>query len=72
LALGRCALLLLRDKKKMIHRMRDYGISADFLAQPDDIQNAVQALRAKADAAGNLKSSKEQRVRKVAATPFVR
>jgi hypothetical protein len=56
----------------MIHRMRDYGISADFLAQPDDIQNAVQALRAKADAAGNLKSSKEQRVRRVAATPFVR
>jgi Protein of unknown function (DUF3300) len=40
-----------------------------FLAQPDDIQNAVQALRAKADAAGNLKSSKEQRVRRVAATP---
>jgi len=40
-----------------------------FLAQPDDIQNAIQALRAKADAAGNLKSSKEQRVRRVAATP---
>src|SRR5262245_45979765 len=27
-----------------------------FLAQPDDIQNAIQALRAKADEAGNLKS----------------
>src|SRR5262245_21698312 len=40
-----------------------------FLAQPDDVQNAIQALRAKADAAGNLKSSKEQRVRRVAATP---
>ena len=40
-----------------------------FLAQPDDIQNAVQALRARADEAGNLKSSKEQKVRKVAATP---
>jgi uncharacterized protein DUF3300 len=40
-----------------------------FLAQPDDIQNAIQALRAKADAAGNLKSSNEQRVRRVAATP---
>src|SRR5262245_34076791 len=40
-----------------------------FLAQPDDNQNAVQALRAKADAAGNLKSSKEQKVRRVAATP---
>ncbi|MGB8443774.1 MAG: DUF3300 domain-containing protein, partial [Pseudolabrys sp.] len=40
-----------------------------FLAQPDDIQNAIQALRARADDAGNLKSSKEQKVRKVAATP---
>src|SRR5262245_59114153 len=40
-----------------------------FLAQPDDVQNAVQALRAKADEAGNLKSSKEQKVRRVAATP---
>ena len=40
-----------------------------FLAQPDDIQNAVQALRARADEAGNLKSSKEQRVRRVAAPP---
>ena len=40
-----------------------------FLAQPDDIQNAVQALRAKADEAGNLKSSKEQKVRRVAAPP---
>jgi len=39
-----------------------------FLAQPDDVQNAIQALRAKAEAAGNLKSSKEQRVRRVAAT----
>jgi hypothetical protein len=40
-----------------------------FLAQPDDIQNAIQALRARADEAGNLKSNKEQRVRRVAATP---
>ena len=40
-----------------------------FLAQPDDVQNAIQALRAKADAAGNLKSGKEQKVRRVAATP---
>jgi hypothetical protein len=40
-----------------------------FLAQPDDIQNTVQALRAKADEAGNLKSSKEQKVRRVAAPP---
>ena len=35
-----------------------------FLAQPDDIQNAIQALRARADEAGNLKSSKEQKVRR--------
>ena len=40
-----------------------------FLAQPDDVQRAIQALRDKAEAAGNLKSSKEQRVRRVAATP---
>ena len=40
-----------------------------FLAQPDDIQNAIQALRARADEAGNLKSSKEQKVSRVAATP---
>ena len=40
-----------------------------FLAQPDDIQNAIQALRARADEAGNLKSSKEQKVRRVAAPP---
>ena len=40
-----------------------------FLAQPDDIQNAIQVLRARADEAGNLKSNKEQRVRRVAATP---
>jgi hypothetical protein len=40
-----------------------------FLAQPDDIQNAIQALRARADEAGNLKSSKEQNVRRVPAPP---
>src|SRR5262249_15539578 len=40
-----------------------------FLAQPDDIQNAIQVLRARADEAGNLKSNKEQNVRRVAATP---
>ena len=40
-----------------------------FLAQPDDVQKAIQALRAQADATGNLKSSKEQKVRRVAATP---
>jgi hypothetical protein len=40
-----------------------------FLAQPDDVQNAIQTLRAKAETAGNLKSTKQQRVRKVTATP---
>ena len=38
-----------------------------YLAQPDDIAAAVQQLRARADAAGNLKSSNEQRIRRVAA-----
>ncbi|MCC6210381.1 MAG: DUF3300 domain-containing protein [Burkholderiales bacterium] len=36
-----------------------------FLAQQKDVMNAVQKLRAKADQAGNLKSSKEQVVEKV-------
>ncbi len=40
-----------------------------FLAQPDDVQNAIQALRGQAESTGNLKSSKEQRVRRVAAPP---
>jgi hypothetical protein len=40
-----------------------------FLAQPDDVQNAVQALRKQADATGNLKSGKEQKVRRVTAPP---
>ena len=40
-----------------------------FLAQPDDVQNAIQALRKQAETTGNLKSSKEQKVRRVAAPP---
>src|SRR5512135_269477 len=40
-----------------------------FLAQPDDLQNAIQALRSQAETTGNLKSSNEQRVRRVAAPP---
>src|SRR5262245_43490512 len=40
-----------------------------FLVQPDDVQTAIQALRKQADATGNLKSSKEQKVRRVAAPP---
>jgi hypothetical protein len=38
-----------------------------YLAQPDDVAAAVQQLRARADAAGNLKPSNEQRIRRVAA-----
>src|SRR6266568_5574108 len=33
-----------------------------FLAQPDDITQAVQVLRAKADAAGNLQTTEQQKV----------
>ena len=40
-----------------------------FLAQPDDVQNAIQALRSQAETTGNLKSGKEQKVRRVAAPP---
>jgi Protein of unknown function (DUF3300) len=37
-----------------------------FLAQPDDVSNAIQQLRAKAQANGNLKSSDKIRVSRVA------
>jgi hypothetical protein len=40
-----------------------------YLAQPDDIAAAVQQLRARADVAGNLKSSNEQQVRRGPAAP---
>ncbi len=40
-----------------------------YLAQPDDLAAAVQQLRARADAAGNLKPSNEQQIRRVAAPP---
>ena len=40
-----------------------------FLIQPNDIQNAVQALRKQAEATGSLKSSKEQKVSRIAAPP---
>jgi Protein of unknown function (DUF3300) len=39
-----------------------------FLAQPDDLSNAIQQLRAKATANGNLKSSKQLKVSSVAAS----
>ena len=38
-----------------------------FLAQPNDVSNAIQQLRAKAAANGNLKSSKQLKVSTVAA-----
>jgi uncharacterized protein DUF3300 len=38
-----------------------------FLAQPNDVQTAIQTLRKQAEAAGNLKSSKEQKVSRMAA-----
>ena len=40
-----------------------------FLTQPNDIQNAVQALRKQAETTGSLKSSKEQKVSRIAAPP---
>ncbi|HET7912560.1 MAG TPA: DUF3300 domain-containing protein, partial [Pseudolabrys sp.] len=40
-----------------------------FLAQPDDVQSAVQTLRKQAETTGNLKSSKEQKVSRIAAPP---
>jgi hypothetical protein len=40
-----------------------------FLAQPNDIQSAIQALRKQAEITGNLKSSKEQKVTRIAAPP---
>jgi Protein of unknown function (DUF3300) len=40
-----------------------------FLAQPNDVQNAIQALRKKAETTGSLKSSKEQKVSRIAAPP---
>src|SRR3954470_20871557 len=44
-------------------------LGAAYLAQPDDIASAVQNLRSRADASGNLKDSKEVKVRRVAAPP---
>jgi hypothetical protein len=44
-------------------------LGAAYLSQPDDIASAVQNLRSRADASGNLKDSKEVKVRRVAAPP---
>ena len=40
-----------------------------FLAQPNDVQTAVQTLRKQAETAGNLKSGKEQKVSRMPAPP---
>jgi hypothetical protein len=40
-----------------------------FLAQPDAVMESVQRLRRQADAAGNLKSSEQQKVSKQAVSP---
>jgi hypothetical protein len=50
-------LQMLNEKLDMTQKLGDA-----FLAQPKDVMDAVQRLRAKAQAAGNLKSSKEQTV----------
>jgi len=44
-------------------------LGAAYLAQPDDIAVAVQNLRARADASGNLKETNQVKVRRVAAPP---
>ena len=50
-------LQMMSDKLDMTQKLGDA-----FLAQQKDVMDAVQRLRAKALAAGNLKSSKEQKV----------
>jgi hypothetical protein len=40
-----------------------------FLAQPNDVQNAIQTLRQKAESTGSLKSSKQQKVSTIPAPP---
>jgi hypothetical protein len=44
-------------------------LGAAYLAQPDDIAAAVQRLRARADASGNLKETKQIKVRREPAPP---
>jgi hypothetical protein len=50
-------LQMLNEKLDMTQKLGDA-----FLAQPKDVMDAVQRLRSRAQAAGNLKSSKEQTV----------
>jgi hypothetical protein len=53
-------LLMMNDKLDWMQQ-----IGEAFLAQPDDVSNAIQQLRARAAANGNLKSSKELKVSRV-------
>jgi Protein of unknown function (DUF3300) len=44
-------------------------LGAAYLAQPDDMAIAIQNLRARADASGNLKETNQVKVRRVSAPP---
>ena len=57
-------LAMMNDKLDWTQQLGDA-----FLAQQSDVMNAIQVLRAKAQQAGNLKSSKEQKVTSEKAAP---
>src|SRR5262245_66097292 len=59
------------DTRAMMNDKLDWTqqLGDAFLAQQQDVMNAVQRLRAKAQSAGNLKSSKEQTVTTEKAAP---
>jgi hypothetical protein len=57
-------LAMMNDKLDWTQQLGDV-----FLAQQQDLLDAVQRLRARADAAGNLKTTPQQKVAKVAAPP---
>ena len=57
-------LAVLGQDPKWVQRMGDA-----FLAQPDAVMESVQRLRRQADAAGNLKSTEQQKVSKESAPP---
>ena len=57
-------LAMMNDKLDWTQR-----VGEAFLAQPNDVTNAIQQLRAKAAANGNLKSSRELKVSSAAAPP---
>ena len=44
-------------------------IGEAYLAQPDDVANAIQRLRARADGAGNLKTTSQVRIRRIPPPP---